>query len=239
MISVNNLDPEKARPLALSVVVPVLNEALELPQLCEDLHKQIANTVHSVEVIFVDGGSVDGSPELIAAQGFRCVSSECGRARQMNAGAAVAAGQAILFLHADSELPDTGMDAVITALDARLWGRFDIRISGKAKMFAVIAFFINWRSRLSGIATGDQGIFVRRAAFERVGGFPDQALMEDIAMSAMLRKISAPVCLRLKITTSGRRWERRGIWSTILLMWRLRLLYWLGVSPQSLARRYE
>ena len=239
MISVNNLDPEKARPLALSVVVPVLNEALELPQLCEDLHKQIANTAHSVEVIFVDGGSVDGSPELIMAQGFRCVSSECGRAKQMNAGAAVAAGPAILFLHADSELPDTGMDAVITALDARLWGRFDISISGKAKMFAVIAFFINWRSRLSGIATGDQGIFVRRAAFERVGGFPDQALMEDIAMSAMLRKISAPVCLCLKMTTSGRRWERRGIWSTILLMWRLRLLYWLGVSPQSLARRYE
>jgi rSAM/selenodomain-associated transferase 2 len=239
MISMNNLDPEKARPLALSVVVPVLNEALELPQLCEDLHKQIANTVHSVEVIFVDGGSVDGSPELIMTQGFRCVSSECGRARQMNAGAVAATGQAILFLHADSELPINGIDAVLAALDEKLWGRFDVRISGKAKMFAVIAFFINWRSRLSGIATGDQGIFVRRDAFEKVGGFPDQALMEDIAMSAMLRKISAPVCLCLKMTTSGRRWERRGIWSTILLMWRLRLLYWLGVSPQSLARRYE
>jgi rSAM/selenodomain-associated transferase 2 len=203
------------------------------------LHRQIADAAHHIELIFVDGGSTDGSVDIILAQGFSCLHSGRGRAKQMNAGAAVATADYLLFLHADCELPDLGMVSVIAALDKQPWGRFDICISGNARMFAVIAFFINWRSRISGIATGDQGIFVRRSIFVGVGGFLDQILMEDIALSATLRKLSAPACLDLKITTSGRRWQRRGIWRTILLMWRLRLMYWLGASPQSLAKRYE
>ena len=224
---------------ALSVVIPVLNEASGLALLCSTLRSQLADTDRSIELIFVDGGSTDGSADAIAAQGFPCLHSGRGRAKQMNLGAAAATANYLLFLHADSELPDAVLDSVISALDAQPWGRFDVRISGDAKMFTIIAFFINWRSRLSGIATGDQGIFVRRKVFDAVGGFLDQALMEDVALSAALRKLSAPVCLRSKITTSGRRWQRRGIWRTILLMWRLRFMYWLGASPQSLAKRYE
>jgi rSAM/selenodomain-associated transferase 2 len=226
-------------PPALSVVIPVLNEAPGLALLCSTLRSQLADTDRSIELIFVDGGSTDGSADVIAAQGFPCLHSGRGRTKQMNLGAAAATANYLLFLHADSELPDAALDSVISALDTQPWGRFDVRIGGDAKMFAVIAFFMNWRSRLSGIATGDQGIFVRRKAFDAVGGFLDQALMEDIALSAALRKLSAPVCLRSKITTSGRRWQRRGIWRTILLMWHLRLMYWLGASPQSLAKRYE
>jgi rSAM/selenodomain-associated transferase 2 len=224
---------------ALSVVIPVLNEAPGLALLCSTLRSQLAIAGHGIELIFVDGGSTDGSVETITAQGFPCLRSSRGRAKQMNLGAGAASASYLLFLHADSELPDTALDDVICVLDKELWGRFDVRISGAAKMFGVIAFFINWRSRLSGIATGDQGIFVRRNVFEAVGGFLDQPLMEDIALSARLRKLSAPACLRVKITTSGRRWQRRGIWRTILLMWRLRFMYWLGASPQSLAKRYE
>lgn len=223
----------------LAVVIPVLNEAPGLALLCSTLRSQLADTAHSIELIFVDGGSTDGSAETIAEQGFTCLHSGRGRAKQMNLGAAAATADYLLFLHADSELPDAALDGVISALDTQPWGRFDVRISDDAKMFAVIAFFINWRSRLSGIATGDQGIFVRRRVFDEVGGFLDQPLMEDIALSATLRKLSAPACLRSKITTSGRRWQRRGIWRTILLMWRLRFMYWLGASPQSLAKRYE
>jgi rSAM/selenodomain-associated transferase 2 len=224
---------------ALSVVIPVLNEAPGLTSLCSTLRSQLADTDHSIELIFVDGGSTDGSVETIAGHGFPCLLSGRGRAAQMNLGAAAATANYLLFLHADSDLPDAALDSVISVLDKELWGRFDIHISGDAKMFGVIAFFINWRSRLSGIATGDQGIFVRRSVFNAVGGFLDQTLMEDIALSAALRKLSAPVCLRTKITTSGRRWQHRGIWRTILLMWRLRFMYWRGVSPQSLAKRYE
>jgi rSAM/selenodomain-associated transferase 2 len=224
---------------ALSVVIPVLNEAPGLALLCSTLRSQLADTDHSIELIFVDGGSTDGSAETIARHGFPCLRSGRGRAAQMNLGAAAATANYLLFLHADSELPDAALDSVISVLGKELWGRFDISISGDAKMFGVIAFFINWRSRLSGIATGDQGIFVRRSVFNAVGGFLDQTLMEDIALSAALRKLSAPVCLRTKITTSGRRWQHRGIWRTILLMWRLRFMYWRGVSPQSLAKRYE
>ncbi|WP_318261550.1 TIGR04283 family arsenosugar biosynthesis glycosyltransferase [Zhongshania marina] len=224
---------------ALSVVIPVLNEAQVLPELLAVLHQQISNSDYPLEVIFVDGGSTDNSRQLICEQGFDCLQSERGRARQLNVGAAAARADNLLFLHADSSVADGGFEAVLVALENHLWGRFDLRISGNSVMFLVIAFCMNWRSRLTGIATGDQGIFVKRAMFEQLGGFPNQALMEDIALSARLRKLSPPVCLALKISTSGRRWEKGGVWKTIFLMWRLRFMYWLGVSPNKLVKRYD
>ncbi len=225
--------------VVLSVIVPVLNEAGVIPELLTELMVLCEQSEVGVEIIFVDGGSSDNSVGLIAASPFRVLAGPQGRARQMNFGAAAAAGSYLLFLHADTQLPDWAFSRVITALQSGLWGRFDVRIRGDAPMFKVIAWFMNWRSRLSGIATGDQGIFVRETAFIEAGGFPDQPLMEDIALSALLRGREAPVCLRNKVETSGRRWQKRGIWRTILLMWRLRYLYWRGVPAEQLASRYD
>ncbi|WP_373080683.1 TIGR04283 family arsenosugar biosynthesis glycosyltransferase [Zhongshania sp.] len=225
--------------VVLSVIIPVLNEAEVLPSLLAELATQRAECQDLVEVIFVDGGSSDASLSLIADSGFRLLSGPRGRAKQMNFGAAAAAGSHLLFLHADTQLPECAFERVNNALRSGLWGRFDVRISGDAQMFKVIAWFMNWRSRLSGIATGDQGIFVRETTFIEVGGFPDQPLMEDIALSSLLRERAAPMCLRNKVETSGRRWQERGIWRTIILMWRLRYLYWRGVPAEQLASRYE
>lgn len=225
--------------VVLSVIIPVLNEAVGLPALLAVLAEQAAQCQDTVEVIFVDGGSSDASTALIAASAFRLISGPRGRAKQMNLGASQAAGSYLLFLHADTQLPERAFDRVINTLERGLWGRFDVRIRGDAQMFKVIAWFMNWRSRISGIATGDQGIFVRETAFIEVGGFPDQPLMEDIALSSALREREAPICLRNKVETSGRRWQERGIWRTILLMWHLRYLYWRGVPAEQLASRYE
>ncbi|HEY0859207.1 MAG TPA: TIGR04283 family arsenosugar biosynthesis glycosyltransferase, partial [Albitalea sp.] len=163
-----------------------------------------------------------------------------GRARQMNAGAAQARGEVLLFLHADTALPEGALAAIGEAIDGgALWGRFDVSIAGASAMFPLIAALMNRRSRWSGIATGDQAMFVRRDTFERVGGFPDQPLMEDIELSLRLRRLARPACLRPPVTTSGRRWERFGVWRTIWLMWRLRLLYWLGTPAERLAKAYR
>ena len=164
-----------------------------------------------------------------------------GRAKQMNHGAAQARGATLLFLHADTELPGDAPSAIDAALaDAHVqWGRFDVCIDGRAPMLKMIATAMNLRSRATGIATGDQALFVRRVAFERVGGFPDQPLMEDIEISKRLRKLSRPACLSQLVITSGRRWERDGVWRTMLLMWWLRGLYWLGMPPERLARMYR
>jgi len=169
------------------------------------------------------------------------VDAERGRARQMNAGAAAADGEVLLFLHADTQLPADADVAVRAALadGRRAWGRFDVRIAGRAPMLRVVAGLMNLRSRLTGIATGDQAMFVRRQLFQRVGGFPDQPLMEDIELSRRLRALAPPCCLRQRVVTSGRRWETRGVWRTIFLMWRLRWRYWRGESPQALAEAYR
>jgi rSAM/selenodomain-associated transferase 2 len=161
------------------------------------------------------------------------VTAPRGRALQMNAGARAATGAMLLFLHADSRLPP-GAD--VLALNASIWGRFDVQIEGRHPLLKVVAWAMNLRSRLTGIATGDQAIFVRRDAFP---GFPDIALMEDVALSKLLKRRGAPACLRARVVTSGRRWESRGVLRTIFLMWRLRLLYFLGASPERLARRYD
>jgi rSAM/selenodomain-associated transferase 2 len=222
----------------LSIVVPTLNEAARIGA-C--LHALQPLRRRGAELIVADGGSSDDTLSLAAPLADRVLPAARGRARQMNAGAAQARAETLLFLHADTQLPDDALDAIETALvDPRThWGRFDVRIDGKPLLLKVVARLMNWRSRASGIATGDQAIFVRRSAFARVGGFPDQPLMEDVEISRRLRRWSAPACLRQQVATSGRRWERDGVWRTIALMWRLRWLYWTGTPPERLAQLYK
>ena len=215
--------------LTLSVVVPVLNEASAIRAALEALAPLRAR---GHEVIVVDGGSSDGTPELAAGLCDQVLRTGRGRALQMNAGARAATGEVLLFLHADTRLPPRP-DALV--LNCSTWGRFDVEIEGRHPLLRVVACAMNLRSRLTGIATGDQAIFVRRALFP---GFPEIPLMEDIALSRVLKKIDSPSCLRERVVTSGRRWEAHGVLRTIFLMWRLRLLYFLGVSPDALARKY-
>ena len=188
----------------------------------------------------VDGGSRDATVLRARARADCVISAPRGRAPQMNAGAARASGNVLLFLHADTRLPDNADHMVLDGLhrSARVWGRFDVRIEGTHPLFAVIAWLMNFRSRLTGIATGDQAMFVRREAFIGVGGFPVIPLMEDVVLSKLLKRVSRPVCLRTRVVTSGRRWEKNGVISTVLLMWRLRLAFFLGADPWKLAHRY-
>lgn len=223
----------------LSVIIPMLNEAAALPDFFE-MWRRLAED--GCEVIVVDGGSTDHSVSLTeqADRRFRVLRSARGRARQMNAGAAVATGGILLFLHADTILPVDAARIVREHLERspRVWGRFAVCIEGRSLWFPVIARMMNLRSRWTGIATGDQAIFVRREAFEQLGGFPDQLLMEDIEISKRLLGLSRPLTLRHRVKTSGRRWESRGVWTTILLMWRLRWAYWRGASAEDIAREY-
>ncbi|MGV8899290.1 MAG: TIGR04283 family arsenosugar biosynthesis glycosyltransferase [Burkholderiaceae bacterium] len=227
--------------MKLSIIVPVFNEAHALPLLLERLLPLVQMADHGCELIIADGGSNDGSAEIAECAGCTLVRAPRGRARQMNAGAARASGEILLFLHADTQLPDGAAVLIAQALSdcTYQWGRFDVCIAGRAPMLPVIARMMNLRSRLTGIATGDQAIFVRRAAFDAAGGFPDQPLMEDIELSKRLRRISRPACLHSCVITSGRRWETRGVWRTILLMWRLRWSYWRGVPANQLAQAYR
>jgi len=213
----------------LSIVVPVLNEAARIRPALEALRG------HGDEVIVVDGGSSDGTAELAAGLCDRVLSAPRGRAAQMNAGAAGAGGDVLVFVHADTRLPAGAHAAVRSALKTHLWGRFDVQIDGRHPLLKVVACAMNLRSRLTGIATGDQAIFVRREAF---AGFPEIALMEDIAFSRQMKRRGPPACLRERVITSGRRWETHGVLRTIVLMWRLRLAYFLGARPEDLARRY-
>jgi rSAM/selenodomain-associated transferase 2 len=217
----------------LSVVVPALNEAAGIAG-CLGALAPLRARGH--EVIVADGGSADGTLDIAAPLADRVIRAPRGRAAQMNAGAAAAAGEALLFLHADTRLPPEADRLVREALRAHAWGRFDVAIDSDDPRLAVIAFFINRRSRLTGIATGDQAIFVRREAFP---GFPEIALMEDVAFSKAMRRRARPACLRQTVLTSGRRWEARGVLRTVLLMWRLRLMYFLGAHPDRLARIYD
>lgn len=221
---------------ALSVIIPVLDEAATIDAALDRLQ---ALRARGVELIVVDGGSSDGTPHRAAALADMVIGATRGRAHQMNAGAAQASGRVLLFLHADTVLP-AGADRIIAGVVSagRQWGRFDVDVDGGHWMLPVIAAAMNRRSRFTGIATGDQAIFVTRAAFDAVGGYPPIALMEDIALSRALLRAHAPACLRARVRTSGRRWERHGVWRTIWLMWRLRAAYRLGADPAALARRY-
>lgn len=219
----------------LSIVMPVLDEA---PRIAAAIAALSPLLQRGAELVVVDGGSRDGTPALARSAGATVVDALRSRAAQMNAGAAAARGGLLLFLHADTTLPDEADLLVAEALRTRAWGRFDVHIEGRHPMLGVVATMMNLRSRLTGIATGDQAMFMTRDAFERAGGFPPQPLMEDVELSARLRRIGRPACLRARVATSGRRWERDGAWRTIVLMWRLRFAYWRGTAPAELHRRY-
>lgn len=219
----------------LSIVMPVLNESARIVEALEAL---AALRRCGAEVIVVDGGSNDGTAELAAPLADRVIVSPRGRARQMNAGAVVAQGRMLLFLHADTRLPPDAHALVERTLAGHSWGRFDVMLEGRSVWLRVIAAMMNLRSRLSGIATGDQAIFVTRAAFAAAGAYPDQPLMEDIELSKRLKHSGPPACLRARVTTSGRRWDTQGVWRTILLMWRLRFDYWRGVPAARLLAWY-
>lgn len=224
--------------MKLSIIIPVLNEASQLRATLDPLR---ALQARGHEVIVVDGGSTDDSAMIAREFVDRVLDSTRGRARQMNAGAAAASGDVLLFLHADTRLPEQA-DALITQAlsnDKISWGRFDVRLSGGQFMLRVVETLMNWRSRISSIATGDQAIFVRRAVFVQLSGYPDIPLMEDIALCKLLKRLTRPANLSAQVVTSSRRWEQRGILRTIVLMWRLRLAYALGASPQRLAQLYS
>jgi rSAM/selenodomain-associated transferase 2 len=221
----------------LSIVVPVLDEAGEI-RACLQALQPLRERGH--EVIVVDGGSRDGSATQARALADRVlVAPTAGRAAQMNAGAGAAAGDALVFLHVDTRLPPGADRMVQDALSRAPWGRFDVAIGGRHPVLRLVAAMMNLRSRVTAIATGDQAVFVRRATFEATGGYAALPLMEDIELSCRLRDIARPACISAKAVTSGRRWESRGVWRTIVLMWRLRLEYFLGVDPSRLVERYR
>jgi rSAM/selenodomain-associated transferase 2 len=221
----------------ISIVIPVLNEATILKTFLEFLQPL---RQRDCELLVVDGGSIDASLEIAAPLVDQVVTSHQGRAVQMNAGARVAQGDILWFLHSDCSPPPEADGLIRSALTDpnSAWGRFDVSLSGRHSLLRCVETFMNWRSRLTGIATGDQGIFVRRDVFERLGGYPDIPLMEDIALSRALKRISRPVCLSQRLHSSSRRWEKHGVVKTVLLMWRLRLAYFLGADPARLARIY-
>jgi len=221
----------------LSIVLPVVNEAEAIGAA---LRRLAGYRSRGTEVIVADGGSNDDTADRARPLADRVITAPRGRARQMNAGAAAAAGDVLVFLHCDCILPDNADRHVLDGLaqSHAAWGRFDVRIDGRHPLLRIVAAMMNMRSRVTGIATGDQAMFMRRDAFEKAGHFPDIPLMEDIALSKALKRISPPLCLRARVTASGRRWEENGVMRTIVLMWRLRLAYFLGSSPAALAKRY-
>ncbi|MBK7079238.1 MAG: TIGR04283 family arsenosugar biosynthesis glycosyltransferase [Betaproteobacteria bacterium] len=224
--------------MRLSIIIPALNEAATLPATLAPLQ---ALRARGHQVLLVDGGSADATAATAKPLVDRVLTGRRGRATQMNAGAAAADGDILLFLHADTRLDAEIAHALLAALPSsgRRWGRFDVAIAGRSPALPLIATLMNLRSRLTGIATGDQGIFVERGLFVASGGFPEQPLMEDIEFCRRLKRTGeAPLCLRQRLVTSGRRWDDHGALRTILTMWRLRFAYWRGVDPRHLAPRY-
>jgi rSAM/selenodomain-associated transferase 2 len=221
----------------LSIIVPVLDEGERIAGTLDALADMRAL---GTEVIVVDGGSRDATIQRARLRADQVISAPRGRALQMNAGAQKAKGDVLLFLHADTRLPRDADHVVLTGLErsGRAWGRFDVRLEGRHPLFPVIGWLMSMRSRVTGIATGDQAIFVRRAAFEAASGFAPIPLMEDVALSRRLKRVSGPLCLRDRVITSGRRWEKHGVMRTIVLMWRLRLAYLFGADPKRLAQQY-
>jgi len=232
--------------MPISVIIPTLNEERTI----------MVTLAHTAalgfdELIVVDGGSLDQTPVLVesyrrrtqspAQSPVRLVTAPCGRARQMNEGAKASGGEILLFLHADTQLPDDAKTMIDTTLaDQRMvGGRFDVRFDRPSMWGTIISRMMNWRSRLSGIATGDQALFVRRPIFEQMGGFADMPLMEDIEFSRRLKRKGATAALTATVTTSFRRWEQHGPLRTILLMWTIRFLYWVGISPSHLVEWYK
>lgn len=219
----------------ISVVLPVLNEEQSIRGTLQSLIR-----LTPYEIIVVDGGSRDRTLEICKEFAVDVMHAERGRARQMNVGARRASGEVLLFLHADTRLPQSALNDIAAALsDSRyLGGRFDVELEGAHWMLKIVGTLINCRSRATKVATGDQALFVRREVFERMGGFPDIPLMEDIAFCRALKRIGGVACLRSRVITSARRWERDGVWRTIFKMWSLKVCYLAGVSPMRLKRFY-
>lgn len=231
----------------ISIIIPIRNEANNLPQLFDNINSLKPSPQ---QVILVDGGSKDDSisitqryiEELMldnkSAINWQVVESVAGRAAQMNTGAALATSEVLLFLHADTQLPIDAISEVAAAIETAEWGRFDVQLDSRQPMLWVVSTMINWRSRLSGIATGDQAIFIKRALFKQMDGYPKQALMEDVELCKRLKGSAKPACLKSKVITSARRWQQHGTWRTIVLMWQLRFDYWRGVSTDNIKARY-
>lgn len=223
--------------MQFSIIIPFYNEASTLANTLQHLQENFTTVPdNDVEIILCNGDSTDNSAELAGKFPVIMVDSTRGRARQMNAGAQQAQGKWLVFLHADSQLPNDW--AQLIAMQDRAWGRFDVRLSGPSRIFRVIEFMMNFRSCKTAVATGDQALFFRQSFFNQLGGFPEIALMEDIAISKLARERKPPACIRQPVITSSRRWEQKGILRTILQMWFLRLAYWLGVKPSTLHRWY-
>lgn len=216
--------------------MPVFNEAQLLPEKLTSL-----KALNADEMVFIDGGSTDGTQQLLEASGVTWYTGVRGRAAQMNLGAGKCKSDIILFIHIDTEIDENNISAIKSAMKQQdlAGGRFDIRLSGHHPAYRIISWFINIRSRWSKISTGDQAMFVRRAMFEQMGGFADLPLMEDVEFSKRLKRQGNVACLRQRVTTSSRRWQQHGIIRTVLLMWRLRLLYWLGTPAEKLAAMYQ
>jgi len=221
----------------LSIIMPVLDEGEGIAAALDALAE--LRTL-GAEVIVVDGGSRDATIQRARLRADRVISAPRGRALQMNAGAAKATGDVLLFLHADTRLPRAADHVVLNGLErsGRAWGRFDVRIDGRPPLLLLVGWLIGLRSRLTGIATGDQAIFARRDTFQSIGGFAEIPLMEDVELCKRLKRVSPPLCLRDCVTTSGRRWEKNGVINTTVLMWRLRLAYFCGADPKKLAQQY-
>lgn len=222
--------------MKISIIIPVLNEEINLSRISGHL-QSIRQQGH--EIIIVDGGSVDNTLAISYEVTDKVIVSKAGRALQMNSGASVASGDVLLFLHADTLLPTNAVQIISDSFQRKnYWGRFDVRLSSSKYVYRLIERLMNLRSCLTSIATGDQAIFVEKNLFNRVGSYPEIALMEDVEISRQLKKISKPVCLKQKVITSSRRWETNGIVATVLLMWKLRLYYFFGVSPEKLSQLY-
>ncbi len=231
----------------VSIIIPILNEADNLPFLFANIDEL---TPAPQQIILVDGGSTDNSiivaKELISnffnnklsMISWQIIESNPGRAIQMNVGAAQATSKVLLFLHADTQLPVTATSDISLAMQQAEWGRFDVRLDSRSPMLWLVAAMMNGRSRLTGIATGDQAIFISKSLFEKIGGYPKQPLMEDIELCKSLKGIAKPACLNSKVITSARRWQQHGTWRTIILMWHLRYDYWRGESAESIKQRY-
>ena len=231
----------------VSIIIPVLNEVNNLPLLFDNINRLNPNPQ---QVILVDGGSNDDSIGIIRSFinklipdndrkiDWQMTESKAGRALQMNTGAALATSDVLLFLHADTQLPMDAIESVSEAMKRAEWGRFDVQIASHQPTLRLVSQMINWRSRLSGIATGDQAIFISQSLFEQIGGYPNQALMEDVELCKQLKVIAKPACLKSKVITSARRWQQHGTWRTIILMWHLRFDYWRGVSADNIKARY-
>jgi len=220
-----------------SVIIPALNEADYIGKTLDRLQ---AARSRGHEIILVDGGSSDQTLALVQNRVDKILQSAPGRARQMNAGAKAASGTVFIFLHADT-LIECDFDNALDAIDAgaKGWGRFTVKLSGKHLIYRCIETSMNMRSRLTGIATGDQVVFVGRNVFFQVGGFADIPLMEDIDLSIKLKRIGSPWCMDETVITSSRRWEAQGVFKTIYTMWKLRFFYALGCEPGNLARQYD